>query len=229
LNRASVFHLTSHPSLATLPSFKDGWFYVQDPSTLLAVLELDPKPGETILDACAAPGGKTAFIAQLMENRGVIIAEDTDPARLALVRENCTRLGVTCVQTALAGADIGSPSSILHPPSSPSLSFDRILVDAPCSNTGVMRRRVDLRWRVRAEEIERLRRAQLDLLHRVATRLKPGGTLVYSTCSLEPEENGSVVRQFLARHPAFKLASERELLPFTDGTDGAYVAKLTST
>jgi len=217
---SSLFRLDSHPSLATLPSFMEGWFYVQDPSTLLAVIELDPKPGETVLDACAAPGGKTAFIAQLMENRGLIVAEDNDAARLALVRENCTRLGVTCVQTTSAGTEPVAPSS-------PPALFDRILVDAPCSNTGVMRRRVDLRWRVRPEEIERLRRSQLDLLRRAATRLKPGGTLVYSTCSLEPEENGSVIRQFLADHPAYKLASERELLPFADGTDGAYVAKLT--
>jgi 16S rRNA (cytosine967-C5)-methyltransferase len=215
-----LFRLDSHPSLAALPSFKDGWFYVQDPSTLLAVIELDPKPGETVLDACAAPGGKTAFIAQLMENRGLIVAEDNDPARLALVRENCARLGVTCVQTALVGAEPLAPSA-------PPLPFDRILVDAPCSNTGVMRRRVDLRWRVQPEEIERLRRSQLDLLRRAAARLKPGGTLVYSTCSLEPEENGSVIREFLAGLPAYKLASERELLPFADGVDGAYVAKLT--
>jgi 16S rRNA (cytosine967-C5)-methyltransferase len=105
------------------------------------------------------------------------------------------------------------------------VTFDRILVDAPCSNTGVMRRRVDLRWRIRPEEIERLRAEQLELLTGVAGIVKPNGTLVYSTCSLEPEENQEVVRAFLASHPDFKLGGERELWPFADGVDGGYVAR----
>jgi hypothetical protein len=105
-------------------------------------------------------------------------------------------------------------------------AFDRILVDAPCSNTGVMRRRVDLRWRIQPKEIERLRAAQLDLLQSAAPRVKPGGVLVYSTCSLEPEENQEVVKDFLRGQADFKLESERELLPFVDNVDGAYVARL---
>jgi 16S rRNA (cytosine967-C5)-methyltransferase len=99
-------------------------------------------------------------------------------------------------------------------------------VDAPCSNTGVLRRRVDLRWRIQPKEIERLRGTQLELLWQAAPQLKPGGTLVYSTCSLEPEENGEVVKQFLDEHPEFKLQKERELLPLVERVDGAYVAKL---
>jgi 16S rRNA (cytosine967-C5)-methyltransferase len=213
-----VFQLESHPSLATLRSFQDGWFYIQDPSTLLAVAELDPKPGETVLDLCAAPGGKTTYIAQRMQNRGRIAAQDSQPDRLELIRENCTRLGVTCAETSVA------PAGVLV---NPAKKFDRILVDAPCSNTGVMRRRIDLRWRIRPEEIERLRADQLMLLNQAAPRLKPGGTLVYSTCSLEPEENAEVVKQFLAAHPEFKLERERQLLPFVDAVDGAYVARLT--
>ena len=114
-----------------------------------------------------------------------------------------------------------NPPSTLRPP-----RFDRVLVDAPCSNTGVMRRRVDLRWRVRPEEIDRLRTAQLELLHHGALQIKPAGVLVYSTCSLEPEENGEVVKEFLAGHSGFKLEAERELSPFADGVDGAYVARL---
>ncbi len=214
-----VFQLDSHPSLAAMRSFQQGLFYVQDPSTLLAVQELDPQPGESVLDLCAAPGGKTTFIAQRMQNRGRITAQDNRPERLELIRENCTRLGITCVETSVA------PSGIIP---NPAKRFDRVLVDAPCSNTGVMRRRVDLRWRIRPEEIERLRTEQLELLRQAAPRLKPGGTMVYSTCSLEPEENTEVVKQFLAEQPQFKLEEERELLPFVDGVDGAYVAKLTS-
>jgi 16S rRNA (cytosine967-C5)-methyltransferase len=214
-----VFQLDSHPPLAELRSFKDGWFYIQDPSTLLAVQILDPQPGESILDLCAAPGGKTTLIAQRMQNRGRITAQDAQADRLNLIRENCVRVGASIVESSVA------PTGIIP---NPAKKFDRVLVDAPCSNTGVMRRRVDLRWRIRIEELERLRAEQLDLLRQAAPRLKPGGVLVYSTCSLEPEENGELIRQFLAEHPKFTLESERELLPFSDGVDGAYVAKLKS-
>lgn len=224
-----VFELKAHPPLTRMGSFRDGWFYVQDPSTLLAVRELAPQPDETLLDCCAAPGGKTTFIAQLMRNEGRIVARDVSEDRLKLVQENCARLGVTCVEPSsrrCESAEVGSPPIRALTSAATDHSFDRVLVDAPCSNTGVMRRRVDLRWRIRREEIERLRRSQLELLAHAATATRPGGTLVYSTCSLELEENQEVVKQFLADHPGFKLERERELLPFTDGVDGAYVAML---
>jgi 16S rRNA (cytosine967-C5)-methyltransferase len=212
----AVFELKSHPPLSLLPSFQQGLFYVQDPSTLLAVRELDPQPGENVLDLCAAPGGKLTALAQLMRNEGRLLAHDTTPERVKLIEQNCVRLGITCVQTVL-------PSTLNSQPATP---FDRILIDAPCSNTGVMRRRVDLRWRIRPGEIGRLRSAQLDLLHQAATLLKPGGPLVYSTCSLEPEENGDVVNEFLAGHADFKLERTRELLPFVEAVDGTFVARL---
>ncbi|HEY2330189.1 MAG TPA: 16S rRNA (cytosine(967)-C(5))-methyltransferase RsmB, partial [Verrucomicrobiae bacterium] len=211
-----AFELKSHPPLNSLGSFRDGWFYIQDPSTLLAPMLLDAQPNETILDMCAAPGGKTTFIAQLMNNEGKIVAEDISPDRLKLIRENCACLGVTCVDTVL-------PSTIN---SQPSTLFDRILIDAPCSNTGVLRRRVDLRWRISPDEISRLQQTQLDLLKLAATKLKSGGVLIYSTCSLESEENPEVVKEFLREHKDFKLETERQLLPFADNVDGAYVARL---
>jgi 16S rRNA (cytosine967-C5)-methyltransferase len=207
-----VFELRGHPPLAGCPSFEEGFFYVQDPSTLLAVDELGAQPGETVLDWCAAPGGKTTYIAQCMQNRGRVVAQDNQPARLKLLRENCRRLGASCVDVSPGLPAAGD--------------FDRILIDAPCSNTGVMRRRVDLRWRLQPPEIDRLRAAQVALLTQAAPRLKPGGTLVYSTCSLEPEENEDVVGDFLKEHPEFQLEHQRQLLPFSDGVDGAYVAKL---
>ncbi len=216
-----VFELKAHSPLASLGSFRDGWFYIQDPSTLFAVTELDPQPGETILDLCAAPGGKTTFIAQLMQNQGRILATDISEDRLKLIRENFKRLDVTIAEVGLNkydfGGEVGRPQNV---------QFDRILIDAPCSNTGVMRRRVDLRWRITPEEITRLRQTQLDLLTLATTKLKSGGVLIYSTCSLEPEENTEVVKQFLSANPNFKLESERQLLPFTDQVDGAYVARL---
>jgi 16S rRNA (cytosine967-C5)-methyltransferase len=210
-----VFELKSHPPLNSLASFRDGWVYIQDPGTLLAARKLGAQPGEEILDLCAAPGGKTTFIAQLMNNDGKIVACDISEERLKLVQENCARLGVTCVETILSSTLDSQPST-----------FNRILVDAPCSNTGVMRRRVDLRWRISPEEISRLQKTQFGLLKLAATKLKSGGVLIYSTCSLEPEENSEVVKEFLRGHENFKLESERELLPFVNNVDGAYVARL---
>ncbi len=213
----TVFEIKSRPPLLRLPSFQQGLFYVQDPSTLLAVRELDPHPGECVLDLCAAPGGKLTAMAQLMGNEGRLVAHDTTPERLELVNQNCARLGVTCVQTRLPAALKADASTV----------FDRILLDAPCSNTGVMRRRVELRWRIRPEEIQRLRTTQLALLRQAASLLKPGGILVYSTCSLEPEENADVVSVFLRDHPDLELERARELLPFADGADGGYIARMT--
>jgi 16S rRNA (cytosine967-C5)-methyltransferase len=226
-----VFELKSHPPLMQLPSFQHGLFYVQDPGTLPAVRELNPQPGETVLDLCAAPGGKTTYIAQLMQNEGRIVAQDVSSERLKLVEENCNRLGVACVEISRSRREETQTSKSeiemrLLTSSPTNKDFDKILVDAPCSNTGVMRRRVDLRWRIRPDEIVRLQKAQLDLLLQSAPLLKSGGILVYSTCSLEPEENGAVVREFLSRDKNFELECEHELLPFADAVDGAFVAKI---
>ena len=211
-----LFELKEHPPLRKLPSFQQGLFYVQDPSTLLAVHALDPEPGESVLDMCAAPGGKLSYIAQLMRNEGQLLAHDLSPERLKLVQENCGRLGVKSIQTT------SSPIIDAHG----AKRFDRILIDAPCSNTGAMCRRVDLRWRIQPDEIQRLRAVQLELLRQAVSLLKRRGTMVYSTCSLEPEENRQVVEQFLRERNEFKLENERELLPFVDRVDGAYVAVL---
>ena len=212
-----VFELKSHPPLASLGSFRDGWFYIQDPSTLLAAAKLDARPGDRVLDLCAAPGGKTTFIAQQMQDQGSVLATDISEDRLKLIRENCQRLGIACAQVELVSTLKSTPAN---------LKYDRILVDAPCSNTGVLRRRVDLRWRISPDEITRLGKTQLELLVFAATELKPGGVLVYSTCSLEPEENAQVIEEFLAAHPNLKLESTREISPVADEVDGAFVARL---
>jgi 16S rRNA (cytosine967-C5)-methyltransferase len=211
-----AFELKSHPPLKELPSFRDGLFYVQDPSTLLAINELDPQSGNAVLDMCAAPGGKLTYAAQRMRNEGRLLAHDTSAARIKLITENCARLGVKDVEMlSPEGMRAQTPRK-----------FDRILIDAPCSNTGVMRRRVDLRWRIRKEEIARLQATQMELLAQAVPLLKAGGTLVYSTCSLEPEENEAVLKSFLQRHPELTLSHSRELLPFVDEVDGAFVARL---
>ena len=194
-------------------------FYTQDPSTLLAVDLLDPQPGESVLDMCAAPGGKTTYIAQKMRDTGQIVAADSSNVRLQLVAENCRRLGVTSVATLTCeGTRL---SHCLR-----DRQFDRVLLDAPCSNTGVLRRRVDLRWRLQPDEITRLAAVQRKLLAAAVAFVKPGGVLMYSTCSLEPEEN----EQILAELPAgFVLETQRAIFPVRDVMDGAFVARLKRT
>jgi 16S rRNA (cytosine967-C5)-methyltransferase len=199
-----------------------GHCYIQDPSTAIACQLLDPKPGEKILDACAAPGGKTAYLAQLMQNQGIIIACDRDRERLQILKGNASRLGATIVRGVRHDWTLNRPpEEILS-----IAPFDRVLLDAPCTNSGVIRRRIDVRWRLRLEDFSRMPKEQMIILRAVFRLLKPGGTLVYSTCSLEPEENEKVVRRLRAELPNLDLKAEEDSLPFRDGFDGAFAAKL---
>ena len=198
-----------------------GDCYIQDPSTAIACHILDPKPEEKILDACAAPGGKTALVAQLMKNRGTIVACDRDPGRLQTLKQNMARLGVKIVRTFRHDWTCGHvPAEIAS-----AGPFHRILVDAPCSNTGVMRRRVDVRWRLKPGDFPRMQQRQLELLRALIPLLGPNGALVYSTCSLEPEENEQVASQAITGLSILSLKEEKRSLPFRDGFDGAYAAK----
>ncbi|HEX5490276.1 MAG TPA: 16S rRNA (cytosine(967)-C(5))-methyltransferase RsmB [Candidatus Udaeobacter sp.] len=201
-----------------------GHCNIQDPSTAIACQLLDPKPGEKVLDACAAPGGKATYLAQFMQNRGVIVACDRDIERLQILKGNVARLGATIVHTLRhdwARADL--PKEILS-----IAPFDRILLDAPCTNTGVMRRRVDVRWRLRREDFERLPGEQLRIFGAVLPLLKAGGVFVYSTCSLEPEENERLVERALGEFPFMRPDRQREVLPFRDRFDGAFAVRLCS-
>lgn len=215
-----VFCLRSHPPIARLKTFRDGWFYLQDPSTLLAVEMLDPKPGELIIDLCAAPGGKTTYLAQKVGCEGRIVAVEPDARRRELLSSNCERLAATCVQV----IPIEQLAALC-----PAGSADAVLVDVPCSNTGVLRRRVDVRWRLNGAEFERLQVRQSHLLETAAEFVRPGGRLIYSTCSLEPEENEGQTVRFLADRPLFRLERQRQLLPPGSASDGAYAARLLRT
>jgi 16S rRNA (cytosine967-C5)-methyltransferase len=194
-----------------------GQCYIQDPSTAAACLLLDPQPGDRLLDACAAPGGKTGYLAELMKNDGLILACDRDQRRVETLSDNLERLGVKIARTIRHDWAQGLNDET---------AFDRILVDAPCSNTGVMRRRVDVRWRLTPDDFPRMASAQLGIVRAVVPLLKPGGVLVYSTCSLEPEENEEVVERVLKEFSFLRLAEQKSVLPFRDGFDGAYAAKL---
>ncbi len=208
--------LTKIPSDALVA----GHCYIQDPSTAAACRLLDPQPGESVLDACAAPGGKTGYLAELMKNEGFILACDRDENRVDTLRHNLERLGVRIVRC--LRHDWATRESPFD-----RTGFDRILIDAPCSNTGVMRRRVDLRWRLTSEDFLHMPAAQARIVRASVPLLRPRGTLVYSTCSIEPEENEEVVRVILQEFPFLKLIEQISLLPFRDGFDGAYAAKLT--
>lgn len=211
----------------SLPSaaLERGHCYIQDPSTAIAVRLLDPKPGERILDACAAPGGKTGYVAQLMENVGTTVACDRDPERLQILKENMAHLSVRIVHILHHDWSRGRVS----PEITSSAPFDRILIDAPCTNTGVMRRRVDLKWRLRRTDFGRMQERQIEIVRALIPLLKTNGALVYSTCSLEPEENEEVVRAILNDSPALRLTAQRHSLPFRDHFDGAFAAKLIRT
>jgi 16S rRNA (cytosine967-C5)-methyltransferase len=235
-----ALRVAPHMSITGLPSFRDGCFAVQDESSMLAALVLRPQPGSVVLDACAGPGGKTSHLAQLMGNNGRLLAFDIHPQRLRLIDDTCRRLGVTIVSTRLQDA-AAPPEDVLG-------MVDYLLVDAPCSGLGVIRRRPDLRWKVRQQDLAEHARQQKQMLSEVSKCLKPGGIMLYSTCSTEPEENGEVVAAFLDGHehwesvdisrlmpPTFLIddADHRmaqqgrlQLLPHRHGTDGFFLAVL---
>ncbi len=224
---AGSFLLPGHSNFVGLPgpadALRNGDCYLQDPSTALACEMLRPAPGESVLDACAAPGGKSAYLAEMMQNQGALVAADRDEVRLERLRNNLVRLEVTNTRTVRCDC---SDENSLREAALARQSFDKILVDAPCTNTGVLRRRVDLRWRLRPEDFVRMPGRQGQILRAIAPLLRPGGSLVYSTCSLESEENDEVVAAFLRAQPAFRLTKREESLPFRDLIDGAFAARL---
>lgn len=198
-----------------------GLCYAQDPSTAIAPAMLDPQAGDFVLDACAAPGGKTAILAAMMQNTGRIVAADSAAPRLQRLRDNLSRLRVTNAE--VVQHDLTTNAA---PPPWGDLLFDRILLDVPCTNTGVMRRRIDVRWRLSDADFAASATLQLRLLRTALRLLRPGGTLVYSTCSIDPEENRAVIDAALALHPSHKFLEDRLIFPPEARTDGAYAARL---
>jgi 16S rRNA (cytosine967-C5)-methyltransferase len=207
--------LAGHVAIRDLPGFEQGWFSVQDESAMRVASALAPQPRSRVLDLCAAPGGKTTHLAELMSNQGQIVACDVDDKRLATVNELCRRLGVSIVETVRLkeGAE---------PPLGP---FDAVLVDVPCSNTGVLGRRPEVRWRLRPDEFRHLVPLQTRLLLQAGERVRPGGVIVYSTCSVEPEENRQVVANVLRAMPDLRREAEEEQVP-GQPADGGYWARL---
>ncbi|MFC3913349.1 16S rRNA (cytosine(967)-C(5))-methyltransferase RsmB [Pseudaeromonas sharmana] len=215
--------------VSRLPGFSDGDCSVQDGAAQLSASLLQPQPGDWVLDACAAPGGKTAHLMELQSELAGIVAVDADATRLQRVHENLHRLGLTA--TVLHG-DASQPDTWWQGP-----QFDRILLDAPCSATGVIRRHPDIKWLRRDSDIAELVALQAKILDALWHKLKPNGTLLYATCSILPDENREQIRAFLLRTPDAKLVALHDMdtpahpgwqrLPGEDNMDGFYYAKLT--
>jgi 16S rRNA (cytosine967-C5)-methyltransferase len=188
------------------PLYQEGWYTVQDESSMLVGHLLAPKPGERGLDACAAPGGKTTHLAELMQNQGNLLACDIHPHKVKLIRDHAERLGISIIETRQADARELSGNE--------TDAYDFVLLDAPCSGWGVIRRKPDIKWSKEPGEVKQLVQLQRQLLKAVAQLVKPGGVLVYSTCTLEPKENREQVEWFLAKHPEFEWdASFADRLP----------------
>lgn len=218
--------------------FQDGFCTIQDQSSMLVADVLDPQPGMHILDACAAPGGKATHLAEKMDNQGVVIACDVQPHKLKLIQSNADRLGTSIIETTVM--DSRTASQHFAPE-----TFDAVLLDAPCSGLGVIQRKPEIKWNKDGNAIRELVHIQKELLEAVAALVKPGGVLVYSTCTLEPKENEEQIKMFLATHPGFSVdpnikryltpkVRERailgkgwmQILPHHFGSDGFFIARL---
>ncbi|HYF95692.1 MAG TPA: 16S rRNA (cytosine(967)-C(5))-methyltransferase RsmB [Symbiobacteriaceae bacterium] len=232
-----IHELTSASYLDKLKPMKAGHFTVQDESSMLVAPVVAPQPGQTVIDAAAAPGGKTTHMAELMENQGRVIAVDVHPHKVELVEQNARRLGATIIEGLCADArEIGQKM--------PGRA-DAVLCDAPCSGLGTLARRPDARWRKTPEDVTQLVPIQQAMLESAAVAVKPGGTLVYSTCTIEPRENQELVEAFVREHPDFAFDDIRpylplslagdarggwiQLLPHIHGTDGFFIARMKRT
>jgi 16S rRNA (cytosine967-C5)-methyltransferase len=208
--------LRDHAAVRELPGYADGWFAVQDESAMRVGSAVSPQPGWSVLDLCAAPGGKSTHLAELMNNQGRVVACDVDDERLTTVQQLAARLNLSIVET--VKTDPYRPETVPEGP------FDAVLADVPCSNTGVMGRRPELRWRLSPADVSELVALQGRLLRRAISRVKPGGVVVYSTCSIEPEENGELVRAVIQETPGLTLEAEEASVPGRPA-DGGYWAR----
>jgi 16S rRNA (cytosine967-C5)-methyltransferase len=198
--------------------YNSGLFSIQDESSMMAVDILDPQPGEFVIDVCAAPGGKSLAIAEKMENQGRVLAQDIYKRKLSIILSEAERLGLGIID--IRTWDATTADSALFE------KADRVLVDAPCSGLGVIRRKPEIKYKTKSSDIDSLPRKQADILEASSRYLKPGGTLLYCTCTINPYENQRVIMDFLRKNPLFKKTYAAQLLPNINGTDGFYICKM---
>lgn len=223
---------SSTGAIQHLPGYPEGWWIVQDSSAQLVGYLVDPQPGEIVVDACAAPGGKTMHLAELMQDKGTVWAVDRTPSRLRKLQQNVDRLGLTSIQI-----ETGDSRNL------PKLQgkCDRVLVDAPCSGLGTLNRHADARWKHTPKSVQQLSHLQAEILNEAASWVKPNGILVYATCTLHPIENELIIQSFLAEHqnwkidslssnsPAIKFLQPEgwiKVLPHCHNMDGFFMVKL---
>lgn len=226
--------IKSPVSVARLESFKKGFFQVQDESSMLTAAVLAPMPGETVLDVCSAPGGKATHMAQLMNNKGTVTARDIHEHKIRLVEEAASRLGIDIIRAELHDASVFDDND--------SEKYDRVLLDAPCTGLGIIRRKPDIKWARESSDITSITQLQQRLIDIASRAVKPGGVLVYSTCTILPEENEDIIRNFIKSNYEFygdditaflppELAKHAkgcmlQLYPNRDGIDGFFMARL---
>lgn len=198
--------------------YKSGLYSVQDESSMIAVSKLDPKPGEFIIDVCAAPGGKTLASAELMANTGRILAQDIYKRKLNIVLNEAKRLGLSIIEARTWDAT-KVDSALIE-------KADKVLVDAPCSGLGVIRRKPEIKYKKRTSDMDILPRKQFEILNASSKYVKPGGILLYSTCTINPYENQRIINEFLKKNPMFEKIEAVQLLPNINDTDGFYICKL---
>ncbi|MBE7051782.1 MAG: 16S rRNA (cytosine(967)-C(5))-methyltransferase RsmB [Ruminococcaceae bacterium] len=218
------FKLSDVHGLENVKAFEDGQFYVQDPAAAFAAYVLEPKKGDNIIDMCAAPGGKSLFIADLIDNDGKVTAFDIYDHKIKLIEDNSKKYSCNCIEAKIQ--DAGEYCEQLYQ------TADKVLCDVPCSGLGIIRKKPDIRYSHTSEDIMSLAELSFKILGNAAAYLKPGGTLVFSTCTIEPDENEKVTQRFLSAHPEFEpfpFSGEifhKTFYPNIDGTDGFYVCRL---
>ena len=215
-NNFSKDDLEKIKNIENLDMFKKGYFTVQDLSAGMSAYMLEPKENEYILDACSAPGGKTTYIAELMNNKGKILAWDLYEARTNLIKENAQRLGINIINTETNDATKYKAEY--------NEKFDKILLDVPCMGIGVIKRKPDIKWHRKPEDLKVISKVQYEILENCSKYVKKGGTIIYSTCSILEKENHGIIQKFLEKNPIY-TTTEIKIEP-TEKQDGFYIAKL---
>ena len=213
-----ALQISKYDMLSHLPPFQEGDFYVQDVSSMRVALAGDPKPGDLVIDVCAAPGGKSLHIAELLGTTGMVEARDLTENKIELIQHNIDRIGQKNIKAVLMDATILDEDSVE--------TADLLIADLPCSGLGVIGKKTDIKYNMSQEKIKEIVLLQRHILDVVSAYVKPGGTMIYSTCTIQKSENQENVEWFLTKHDEFELITQEQIRPKSGSNDGFYIAKL---